>query len=46
VVVRSDVTGPDSSRVLIASTPKCHAADKHDTPPRHFKLTLGQEVLI
>jgi len=42
VVVRSVVTGPDSRQVLNASTLKYHAADKHDTPPSHFKLTLGQ----
>jgi len=41
VVVRSAVTGPDSSRVL-----SCHAADKHDTPPSNFKLTLGQPALL
>jgi len=41
VVVRSAVTGPDSNRGLSASTPKYHAADKHDTPPSHFKLTLA-----
>jgi len=27
VVVRSAVTGPDSSRILCPSTPKYHAAD-------------------
>jgi len=26
--------------------PKYHAADKHDTPLSHFKLTLGQPVLL
>jgi len=30
----------------IASTPKYYAADKHDTPPSHFKPTLGQSVLL
>jgi len=30
----------------IASTPTYHAADKHDTPPSHFKLTPGQPVLL
>jgi len=40
LVVRSAVIGPVSSQVLCASTPKYHAADKHDTPPSHFKLTL------
>jgi len=36
-------TGLVSSRGfnLCSSTPKYHAADKHDTPPSHFKLTLG-----
>jgi len=29
-----------------ASTPKYHAADKHDTPPSHFKLTLVQPALF
>jgi len=28
-----------------ANTPKYHAADKHDTPPSHIKLTLGQPAL-
>jgi len=28
------------------STPKYHAADKHDTPPSHFKLTPGQPALL
>jgi len=46
VVVRSAVTGPDSSWVVYASTPKYHAADKHDTPSSHFKLTLGQPALL
>jgi len=27
-------------------TPKYHAADKNDTPPSHFKLTLGQSALL
>jgi len=44
MVVRSAVAGPDSSRVLCASTPKYHAADIYDTPPSHFKLTLGQQA--
>jgi len=34
--------GSDSSSVLIASTPKYHVADKHDSLPSHFKRTLGQ----
>jgi len=34
------------SQVLDASTVKYHAADKHDTPPSHFKLTLGQPALF
>jgi len=42
---RSAVTVQDSSQFLCASTPKYHAADKHDTPPSHFKLTLGQPAL-
>jgi len=46
VVVRSAVTGPDSSRVYCVSTPKYHAADEHDTPPSHIKLTLGQPSLL
>jgi len=46
VVVRSAVTGPDSSWVLSASTLKYHAADIHDTPPSHIKLTLGQPALL
>jgi len=46
VVVKSAVTGPDSSRVYDASTPKYHAADKQDTPPSHFKLTLGQPAAL
>jgi len=25
---------------------KYHVADKHDTPPSHFKLTLGQLALL
>jgi len=46
VVVRTAVTGPDSSQVLCASTQKYHAADKHDTRLSHFKLTLGQPALL
>jgi len=46
VVVRSAVTGPDSSWVLRASTPNYHAADKYDTPPSQFKLMLGQPALL
>jgi len=47
VVVRSSVTSPDSSRFFYwTSTPKYHDADKHDTPPSHFKLTLGQPALL
>jgi len=46
VVVRSVVTGPDSSRVCHASTPKYHAADKHDTPPSHFKLAHSQPAAL
>jgi len=30
---------------LCVSTPKYHAADKHDTLPSQFKLTLGQPAL-
>jgi len=41
----SAVTGPDSSRVLKCQHTKYHAADKHDTPPSDFKLTLGQPAL-
>jgi len=46
VVVRSAVTGLESSRVYCASTPKYHVAEKHDTPPSNFKLTLGQPALF
>jgi len=46
VVVRSVATGPDTSQVLHTSTPTYHATDKHDTPPSHFKLTLGQPALL
>jgi len=46
VVVRYSVTGPNSSRLLRASTPKYHATDKHDTLLSHFKLTLGQQGLL
>jgi len=46
VVVRSTVTGPDSNRVLNASTLKYHAKDKHDTPACHFILILGQPALL
>jgi len=46
VVIRSAVTDPDSSRVLSDSTPKYHAADKHDIPPSHIKLTLGQPAMF
>jgi len=28
------------------NTPKYHAADKHDTPPSHIKLTLGEPALL
>jgi len=31
---------------LCASTPKSHAADKHDTQTSHFKQTLGQPALL
>jgi len=34
---------PGYSRVNIL---KYHAANKHDTPPSHFKLTLGQPALL
>jgi len=31
------VTGPNSSQIFKStSTPKYHAADKHDIPPSHF----------
>jgi len=40
VYLRYDETGPDSTRVLRASTPIYHAADKHDTPPSHFYVYL------
>jgi len=43
VVVRSAVTGLDSSWVLCASTPKYHAADTHDTLPSHFNPTPGKQ---
>jgi len=46
LVVRSAVTGPDSSHVYGAITPKYHALDKHDTPPSHFKLKPGQPALF
>jgi len=46
VVVRSAATGPDSSGIYCASTPKYHVTDKHDTPPSYFKLTLGQPDLL
>jgi len=46
VVFKYVVTDQDSHRVSCASTPKYHAADKHDTPPSHFKLTLGQPALL
>jgi len=45
VVVRSNVTSPDSSRIYDGSTPKCHATDKHDTPPSHLILTPDQLAL-
>jgi len=34
-----------SDMMCWSSTPKYHVADKHDNPPSHFKLTLGQPVL-
>jgi len=41
MVVRSAVTGPNSNPFFIyTNTPKYHGADKHDTAPSHFKLTL------
>jgi len=43
--VRFAVTGPDSSQVLFnvpAHLIKYHTTDKHDAPPSHIKLTLGQ----
>jgi len=46
VVVRSAVTGANAIQVLGESTLKYHAADKYDTPPSHFKLTLGQSALF
>jgi len=45
MVVRPSVTGPDQV-LLVAKTPKCHAADKHDTPPSHLSPTLGQPALL
>jgi len=45
-IVRSAVTGSDSSLDLMCQHTKVHAADKHDTPPSHFKLTLGQPALL
>jgi len=46
VVVRSAVTGQDSSKVSIVSTLKYHATDKNDTPLSHFNLTVGQPVVL
>jgi len=37
-VVRSAVTGPESSRIL-----RNQHADKHDTPPSHFKLQWANQ---
>jgi len=34
-----------NSLELCTTVPKYHAADKHDTPPSHIKLTLGQPAL-
>jgi len=31
---------------LEVSAPKYHAGDKHDIPPDHFKLTVGQSALL
>jgi len=31
---------------LFASTPKYHVADKHDTTPSHFILTMGKPALL
>jgi len=43
IYIRSAVTGPDSGWLFCASTLKYrHATDKYDTPPNHFKRTLGQ----
>jgi len=45
--VKSAVNGPDSSQVLqTTSTPKYHAADKHDTPPSHFIVTLDKPARL
>jgi len=46
VIVRSAVNGPDSCLVLKCQHTNYHAADKYDTPPSHFKLTLGQPALL
>jgi len=46
VVVRSAVTGPESSGILMCAKYMYHAADEHDTTPSHFKLTLGQPALL
>jgi len=43
VVVRSAVIGTDSSQVFMYQHT---VADKHDIPPSHFKLTLGQPALL
>jgi len=32
--------------IYCATTPKYHAADNHDTPSSHFKLTLCQPGLF
>jgi len=45
-VVRSAVTGPDSSQLLMRQHTPNRVADKHDTPPSHFKRSLGQAVLL
>jgi len=46
VAVRSAVIGSDPSQIYGASIPKYYVADKHNTPPSDYKLTLGQPALL
>jgi len=47
LIVKSDVTGPDSNLDFRSDrTPRHHATDKHDAPPSHFNLILGQPAMF
>jgi len=45
-LLETSVTSQAQAGFHAASTPKYHAADKHDIPPSQFILTPGQPVLL